>query len=124
MCIRDRLNFDTQTCRRASYLPHDLFKSWGRLVRGAPYDIVIIDPPSDQGKSFKVESHYPRILRRLPELLAPDSQILACLNAPHLGESFLTDLFTNYQNQGRLPTVPGFQDKTPEAALKAFLFSP
>ena len=119
-----QLNFDTQTCRRASYLPHDLFKSWGRLVRRGPYDIIVIDPPSDQGKSFKVESHYPKILRRLPELLAPDSQILACLNAPHLGESFLTDLFTNYQNQGRLPTAPGFQDKTPEAALKAFLFSP
>ena len=119
-----QLNFDTQTCRRASYLPHDLFKSWGRLVRGAPYDIVIIDPPSNQGKSFNVETHYPKILRRLPELLTPSTQILACLNAPHLSEDYQTDLFTSYQNHGRLPHAPGFEDQTPQAALKAFLFTP
>ena len=95
------LNFDPENCQRASYLPHDLFKSWGRLVRGAPYDLIVIDPPSNQGKSFKAESHYPKILRRLPELLTAESQILACLNAPHLDESFLTELFADYQNQGR-----------------------
>lgn len=119
-----RLNFGRADCRRASYLAHDLFKSWGRLVRGAPYDLVIIDPPSNQGKSFRAETHYPRILRRLPELLTPDSQILACLNAPHLGESFLTGLFTGYQNEGRLPCAPGFEDHAPEAALKAMVFRP
>ena len=117
-----QLNFDNEVCRRANYLPHDLFKSWGRLVRGAPYDLVVIDPPSNQGKSFRAESHYPKILRRLPELLTPNSQILACLNAPHLSESFLTDLFADYQNQGRLPCAPGFEDRNPDASLKAFHF--
>lgn len=118
-----QLNFDNASCRRARYLPHDLFKSWGRLVRGAPYDIVIIDPPSNQGKSFNVETHYPRILRRLPEILAPDSQILACLNAPHLDESFLTELFSDYLNLGRLPCASGFEDQNTEASLKALHFS-
>ncbi|MEN8847257.1 MAG: class I SAM-dependent methyltransferase [Akkermansiaceae bacterium] len=117
-----QLNFDPGTCRRASYLPHDLFKSWGRLVRGAPYDLIVIDPPSNQGKSFKAESHYPKILRRLPELLTADSQILACLNAPHLDESFLTELFADYQNQGRLPCALGFEDHDPAATLKCLLF--
>ena len=116
------LNFENQIFRRASYLPHDLFKSWGRLVREAPYDLVVIDPPSNQGKSFKSETHYPKILRRLPELLALDSQILACLNAPHLDETFLTDLFADYQNQGRLPCAPGFEDRNSSAALKSFVF--
>ncbi|MGJ8696734.1 MAG: class I SAM-dependent methyltransferase [Verrucomicrobiaceae bacterium] len=117
------LNFDPATCQRASYLPHDLFKSWGRLVRGAPYDLVVIDPPSNQGKSFKAENHYPKILRRLPELLTDESQILACLNAPHLDESFLTDLFADYQPHGRLPCAPGFEDQNPSAALKCLLFT-
>lgn len=117
-----QLNFEQEVCRRASYLAHDLFKSWGRLVRGAPYDVVIIDPPSNQGKSFTAESHYPKILRRLPELLTHDSQILACLNAPHLDETFLTDLFVDYENQGRLPCALGFEDQNRDAALKCLLF--
>ena len=117
------LNFEREKCERSSYLSHDLFKSWGRLVRGAPYDLIVIDPPSNQGKSFTAESHYPKILRRLPELLTDDSQILACLNAPHLDESFLTDLFCDYQNQGRLSCAPGFEDRDPAAALKCLLFT-
>ncbi|MFC0016143.1 class I SAM-dependent methyltransferase [Roseibacillus persicicus] len=119
-----QLNFAQETCQRASYLPHDLFKSWGRLVRGAPYDLIVIDPPSNQGKSFYAEKDYPKILRRLPELLSSQSQVLACLNAPHLGESFLTDLFANYRNHGRLPSAAGFDDHTPDAALKCIVFSP
>lgn len=118
-----QLNFEPTRCRDVSYLSHDLFKSWGRLVRGAPYDIIMIDPPSNQGKSFRAETHYPKILRRLPELLTQKSQILACLNAPHLDQSFLTGLFSDYQNQGRLPCAPGFEDLNPEAALKAFHFT-
>ena len=118
-----QLNFEQDLCQRASYLPHDLFKSWGRLVRGAPYDLVVIDPPSNQGKSFRAESHYSKILRRLPELLSARSQILACLNAPHLDETFLTDLFSDYLNRGRLPCSSGFADRNPAAALKCLHFA-
>ena len=118
------LNFEPKKCELASYLSHDLFKSWGRLVRGAPYDLIVIDPPSNQGKSFTAERHYPKILRRLPELLTDESQILACLNAPHLDESFLTGLFCEYQNQGRLSCASGFEDRDPAAALKCLLLTP
>ena len=31
------------------HLAHDLFKSWAKLKRGAPYDLIVIDPPSNQG---------------------------------------------------------------------------
>lgn len=113
-----QLNFPQSSCQRVRYLAHDLFKSWGRLVRGAPYDLVVIDPPSNQGKSFYAEKDYPKILRRLPELLAPGAEILACLNAPHLDESFLNELFHDYQHEGRLPCASGFEDRNPAAALK------
>jgi len=118
-----RLNFDDDTCRRVKYLPHDLFKSWGKLKRGAPYDLVIIDPPSNQPGSVVVEKDYQRIVHRLPSLTKPESTILACLNAPHLDEGFLTELFASYRFGGRLPPAPGFEDKHPERALKAMLFS-
>jgi 23S rRNA (cytosine1962-C5)-methyltransferase len=119
-----QLNFDPKTGSRASYLAHDLFKSWGKLKRSAPYDLVIIDPPSNQGSSFYAERDYAKIVRHLPDLTGPDSQILACLNAPHLDESFLTALFADYQLECRLPPASGFKDARPEAALKCLSFRP
>lgn len=118
-----QLNFDPSTCKRASYLPHDLFKTWGRLKRGAPYDLVIVDPPSNQAGSFVAEKDYARIARRLPEIIHPETRILACLNSPLLGESFLTDLFSTFQFEGRLPQAPGFEDREPQRGLKSLVFS-
>lgn len=118
-----QLNFNAHLCRRASYLPHDLFKTWGRLKRNAPYDLIIIDPPSNQVGSFVAEKDYAKIARRLVEVTHPRTQILACLNAPHLDESFLTELFSDYQLERRLPHAAGFEDSEPQASLKAMVFS-
>jgi len=117
-----QLNFDPETGSRASYLAHDLFKSWGKLKRSAPYDLIIIDPPSNQGSSFYVEEDYAKIVGRLPDLTNQDSRIFACLNAPHLDESFLTTLFADYQLECRLPRASGFEDVRPQAALKSLIF--
>lgn len=118
-----QLNFEPETCRRASYLAHDLFKSWGKLKRGGPYDLIIIDPPSNQGNSFYAETDYAKIVRRLPDLTSSDSQILACLNAPHLDESFLTDLFAGDRLGCRLPRASGYEDIQPQRALKCLAFA-
>jgi len=117
-----QLNFDATTSRRASYLAHDLFKSWGKLKRKGPYDLILIDPPSNQGSSFYAEKDYAKILRRLPDLTRPGTRVLACLNAPHLDESFLTDLFADYELEGRLPQAVGFEDNRPQAALKCLVY--
>lgn len=119
-----QLNFDSVTCRRASYLPLDLLKSWGRLKRRAPYDLIIVDPPSNQTGSFVVGKDYTKIARRLPELTHAETQILVCLNSPHLDESFLLELFDEFQFEGRLPKAPGFEDAHPERGLKSLIFTP
>lgn len=119
-----RLNFDSDACRRVSYLAHDLFKSWGRLKRSAPYDLIIVDPPSNQAGSFVAEKDYDRVLRRLPDLIHSETQILACLNAPRLDESFLIDRFSDYQLERRLPEASGFEDVHPESGLKSLIFVP
>jgi len=75
--------------RRAGFLAHDLFKSFGKLRRLGPFDLVIADPPDTQGNSFVPERDWPRLLRRLPELLAPGGELLACMAVPRLGRSFL-----------------------------------
>lgn len=119
-----QLNFDQSTCSRASYLPHDLFKSWGRLKRHSPFDILIVDPPSNQKGSFVIDKDYPKIARRLVELTHPQSRILACVNSPYHDIHFLEELFCDYRHQQRLPQAIGFEDQNPEAGLKMVIFEP
>lgn len=119
-----RLNFGSEKCRRANYLAHDLFKSWGKLKRSAPYDIIVIDPPSNQVGSFIAERDYGKVLRRLPELSHSETQILSCLNAPHLNAAFLTDQLPAHRLELRLPGAIGFEDLHQECALKCMVFSP
>jgi 23S rRNA (cytosine1962-C5)-methyltransferase len=109
----------------AGFLAHDIFNSWGKLTRGGPYDLVVMDPPSHQKGSFVATKDYPRLLRRLPDLLAPGGHALLCLNAPELGSDFLrghlqTEAPTMRCMQ-RLPNPPAFADAQPERALKVLL---
>lgn len=78
--------------RSISYLSHDIFKSWGKIRKYGPYDLVIIDPPSFQAGSFNVRKDYQKIVRKLPGLLAPQAQVIACLNSPDLCFDFLREL--------------------------------
>jgi 23S rRNA (cytosine1962-C5)-methyltransferase len=75
------------------FLPYDLFRSWSKVTRKGPYEIVVIDPPSRQKGSFVAEKDYVRVIRRLPALMPAGGDVLACLNAPHLGEAFVHSLF-------------------------------
>lgn len=79
--------------RKVSFLPQELFRSVGKLRRLGPFDLIICDPPATQGKSFTAERHWPKLVRKLTELLVPGGEVFACLNAPHLPPSFLDDLF-------------------------------
>ncbi|MCL1080296.1 SAM-dependent methyltransferase [Parashewanella spongiae] len=74
-----------------SFLGHDIFKSWGKLKKNGPYDMIIADPPSNQKGSFVATKDYVKLLRRLPQLMADECELLLCLNAPELPESFLKD---------------------------------
>lgn len=73
----------------ARFFGHDIFKSWGKLTKLGPYDLVIADPPSNQKGSFVATKDYVRLLRRLPELVADGGEVLLCLNAPELDSDFL-----------------------------------
>jgi 23S rRNA (cytosine1962-C5)-methyltransferase len=109
----------------ARFLAHDLFNSWGKLRRGGPYDVVIVDPPSYQKGSFVATKDYARVLRRLPELLAPGGHALLCLNAPELPEAFLRDALAAeapaLRILQRLPNPPAFDDVSSDRALKVLV---
>ena len=110
----------------ASFLAHDIFKSWGKVTRGGPYDLVIVDPPSYQKGSFVASKDYARLMRRLPDLLAPGGHALLCLNAPELGLDFLQDqmqaLAPSLTFVQRVPNPAVFADISPERSLKVLVY--
>ena len=110
----------------ASFLMHDIFKTWGKITRSGPYGLVIVDPPSYQKGSFVATKDYARLMRRLPELLAPGGHTLLCLNAPELGVAFLQDQMQelapdlNFVQRVANPAV--FADISPERSLKVLAY--
>ena len=110
----------------ASFLAHDLFSSWGKVIRAGPYGLVIVDPPSYQKGSFVATKDYVRLIRRLPDLLSPGGHALLCLNAPELGTEFLQDqmqaLAPALHFEQRLPNPPAFADVSAERALKVLVY--
>ena len=107
-------------------VPHNLFKSWGRIKQFGRYDLVIIDPPSQQRGSFNAEKNYKSVVRRMKELCNPGAQIIAVLNSPFLGRDFLLELFAKELPQASfeqwLPVAEEFEEIDPEKGLKIARF--
>uniref|UniRef100_UPI0040475A25 class I SAM-dependent methyltransferase n=1 Tax=Shewanella baltica TaxID=62322 RepID=UPI0040475A25 len=110
----------------ARFLGHDIFKSWGKLKKLGPYDIIVADPPSNQKGSFVATKDYVRLIRRLPELLAENGEVLLCLNAPELDTTFLrqqvTDAAPALEYLERLANPPAFMDVSEEKSLKVLRY--
>ena len=111
---------------RASFLAHDLFKTWGKITRSGPYDLVVVDPPSYQKGSFVASKDYVKLMRRLPELLVPGGRALLCLNAPEIGPEFLqrqmSEAAPELVFEQRLANPAAFADIAPERALKVLVY--
>lgn len=112
--------------RSAKFLPHDIMKSFGAIARKGPYDLVIIDPPTNQGDSFKADRDYHKIIRRLHTMTAKDGVVMACLNSPHLESQFLIDAFAEHANQftfmDKFYSSFSEMESNPEEGLKILLF--
>ena len=110
----------------ATFLMHDIFKTWGKITRSGPYGLVIVDPPSYQKGSFIATKDYAKLMRRLPELLAPGGCALLCLNAPELGLNFLQDqmkeLAPELRFVQRVANPAVFADVSPERSLKVLAY--
>ena len=110
----------------ASFLAHDIFKTWGKISRSGPYDLIVVDPPSYQKGSFVATKDYGRLLRRLPELLQPGGHALLCLNAPELGLDFLKEQVLTASPAlhfvERLPNPEVFADVSAERSLKVLVY--
>lgn len=123
---RDNHRLNELDLSKVTFLGHELFKSWGKVKKSGPYDLVIIDPPSFQKGSFALSRDYQKILRRLPKLLTPTGTVLACINDPDTGPDFLIEGVAaeapELVFQQRLENPPEFPDISPDSGLKALVF--
>ena len=123
---RDNHRLNQHDLSQVVFLGYDLFKSWGKVAKYGPYDLIIIDPPSFQRGSFVLSKDYPRTLRRLPELLAANGMVLACSNEPEIGPQYLIDAMASeapsLRFSERLSNPAEFPDSQPDSALKALVF--
>lgn len=123
---RDNHRLNDHDLSRVSFLGHELFKSWGKVKKYGPYDLIIIDPPSFQKGSFALSKDYQKILRRLPELLTEQGIVLACVNDPDTGPDFLIAGMAaeapSLRFVERLENPPEFPDIHADSGLKALVF--
>jgi 23S rRNA (cytosine1962-C5)-methyltransferase len=108
--------------KNVQYLSYDIMKSLGGIAKKGPWDLIIIDPPSNQ-KSFPLESAYPKLLKKVDSWLAPGGAVLACLNSPFLGSNFLVEHCPGWQVTKTLYSADEFKEKDPEKGLKMVLFT-
>ena len=119
-----RLNeIDSQ---RVRFFPYDIMKSWNNIARLGPYDVVVIDPPTNQGESFKVERDYYKIVKRLNGMTNKEATVMACLNSPYQTSHFLTEMFKEHAPefifQETIYSAFREMEKNPEEGLKIVVF--
>lgn len=111
---------------KVSFLPYNIFKSWGKIGRSGPYDLVIIDPPSFQPGSFIAEKDYRRLVQRLDRLCAKGGDVLLCHNDPSHDETFLRQIMASecptFSYVESLPEQIDFPEKLADKGVKAMVY--
>lgn len=113
--------------KNVEFMPYNILKSWSRIRKSGPYDLIIIDPPSFQKGSFAATSDYEKIIRRLHEFAAQECIVLSALNAPELDSEFIKTLFREnapeFKYIERLENLESFPEIEEERSLKNLVFN-
>lgn len=88
---RENHRLNQQSLEQVQFEKLDIFKSFSRLKKRGPFELLICDPPTRQKGSVDIAKDYPKILRRLEQFMAPKSTLFLCLNAPELSRDYLID---------------------------------
>ena len=123
---RDNHRFNDLDIRGCRFMPYNILKSWSRIKKAGPYDLIIIDPPSFQRGSFAATSDYVKIIKRLDQLATENCTVLSALNAPELNTDFIKDLFKenapDFVYVKRLENMESFPSSDDERSLKNLIF--
>ena len=92
---RENHRLNNQDLKKVTFEGVDIFKSYSRLKKHGPYDLLICDPPQFQKGRVDIKRDYKKIIRRVPELLKPGGQLMLCLNSPELNDEFLHNMVSD-----------------------------
>jgi 23S rRNA (cytosine1962-C5)-methyltransferase len=116
-------NIDT---RGVSFHPYNILKSFSRIKKKGPYDLIIIDPPTFQKGSFEATKDYKKLIMKLPQIASEDCTLLACLNSPDLDIDFIKDLINelapSFKFVRQLENLEEFASADEEKSLKNLIF--
>lgn len=108
-------------------MPYNILKSFSRIKKKGPYDLIIIDPPTFQKGSFEATKDYQKIIKKLPEIASEECLLLTCLNSPELDCDFLTNLIQelapDFKFVERLENPKEFASLDEQRSLKNLVFS-
>jgi len=112
--------------RGVSFHPYNILKSFSRIKKKGPYDLIIIDPPTFQKGSFEATKDYRKLIMKLPQIASVDCTLLACLNSPDLDIDFIKQLIKelapSFKFLKRLENVADFASEDESRSLKNLIF--
>lgn len=112
--------------RRSTFLAVELFRSFSKLRKLGPFDIIICDPPGEQGGSFRPARDWPRLAQKLPDLLNTNGILMACVSTPHLSSQGLETLFSQSVPQLELEQIllsgPDFPEREEGLGGRALIY--
>lgn len=123
---RDNHRLNKHELSKVKFEGVDIFKSYGRLKKHGPYDLLISDPPSFQKGSVDIKRDYPKIIRRLPQLMNDGGLMMLCLNSPDLSADFIHQMIEaecpscEYIESIAPPEV--YKEAMPGKGLKVLIF--
>jgi len=123
---RENHHLNNLEMKGISFHPYNILKSFSRIKKKGPYDLIIIDPPTFQKGSFEATKDYIKIITKLPQIASNESTLLACLNSPDLDSEFIIKLVKewapSFKFSHRLENVKEFASEEEERSLKNLVF--
>lgn len=112
--------------RGISFHPYNILKSFSRIKKKGPYDLIILDPPTFQKGSFEATKDYQKLIGKLPQIASEDCLLLACLNSPDLDMDFIKQLVKqlapSFKFVKRLENLKEFASEDEDRSLKNLVF--
>ena len=117
-----RLNhkLNNHPAEKVSFQKLNILKSWSRIGRSGPYDLVIVDPPSFQKGSFSADRDYQKIVKRLSLMTSDGADVLFCLNDPLITVDAFLGLLEgdNFKFMSRIDNAAVMKELDGEVGLK------
>ncbi len=112
--------------QNVQFMPYNILKSWNRIKKAGPYDLIIIDPPTFQKGSFVATTDYEKIVKRLVTLANEECTVMACTNSPEIDTQYIIDIFLNHAQEftfiNRLENLEFYPALNSERTLKNLIF--